>query len=63
MSANEKLVDVERMKSKFLAFVDAVVDPLNFQMSKIEELSSVDSILRRASKKFQSKVTKIDKID
>lgn len=30
MSANGKLVDIERMKSKFLSFVNKVVDPHNF---------------------------------
>ena len=62
VSANGKLVGVERMKSKFLAFVDEAVDPLNFQMSKIQELSSADSIIRRASEKFHSKLARIDEL-
>lgn len=45
-------MDVLRMKSKFLAFVDEVVDPLNFQMSKIQELSYVDSTIRSDLEKF-----------
>ena len=35
VSTNGKIVDIERIKSKFLAFVDEVIDPLNFQVSKI----------------------------
>ena len=35
VSRNDRLVDIECMKTKFLAFVDEDVDPLNFQMSKI----------------------------
>ena len=30
VSTNGKLVDIERMKTKFLAFFDEVVDPFNF---------------------------------
>lgn len=29
MSTNSKLVDIERMKSKFFEFVNEVIDPLN----------------------------------
>ena len=35
VSTNSKLVEIERMKSKFFPFIDEVVDPLNFQVSKI----------------------------
>ena len=35
VSTNGKIMDIERMKSKFLAFVNEAVDPLNFQVSKI----------------------------
>ena len=35
VSTNGKLVDIERMKSKFLAFVNEIVDLLNFQVAKI----------------------------
>lgn len=35
VSINGKLMDIERLKSKFLAFFDEAVDPLNFQVSRI----------------------------
>ena len=62
VSNNGWLVDIEKMKDKFLAFVDEAIDIFNFQVEKIQELSLVDSILRWESKKFQSKVTRVDKL-
>ena len=62
VSANGRLVDIERIKSKFLAFVDEAIDPLNFQMSKIQEFLAADTIIRRESKKFQSRVARIDEL-
>ena len=35
VSTNGKLVDIERMKSKLLKFVDETIDPLKFQVSKV----------------------------
>lgn len=62
VSNNNRLVGIERMKVKLLAFVNEVTDPTNFQVAKIQELSSTDSIFRRASKKFQSKVARVEEL-
>lgn len=62
VSTNGKLVDIERMKSKFLAFIDKVVDPLNFQVSKIHELSTANSVIKKEMEKFQLRVAKIDEL-
>ena len=35
VSTNGKLLDIERIKSKFLVFVNEVIDPMNFQVFKI----------------------------
>lgn len=62
VSSNGQLVDIERMKTKFLAFADEATNPLNFQLSEIQELSSADTILRRVSEMIQSKVARVDEL-
>lgn len=58
VSTNGNLVDNERMKSKFLPFVYRVINLLNFQVSKIQELSIENVIIRREMEKFQSRVAR-----
>lgn len=62
MLTNGKQVEIKRMKSKFLAFIDKFFDLLNFQVAKIQELSTTDAFIKREIKKFQSRVARIDEL-
>lgn len=62
VSTNGKLVDIERMRSKFLTVVDEAIDPLNFQVSKIQELSAEDAVIIKEIENYKSRLTKRDEL-
>ena len=62
VSTNGKLVYIERMRSKFLTFVDEAIDPLNFKVSKIQELLAVDVVIIKETKKYKYRLAKMDEL-
>lgn len=59
---NDQLVDIERRKAKYLAYIEEDFDLSNFQMAKIPELSKIVCVIRREAEKFKSRISKVEEL-
>lgn len=59
---NKKWVDIERMKSKFLEFIEESTSLANYQHSKIQELTVIHGTLKMALDKLQPKVATVEEL-
>ena len=57
---NHQLVDVEWIKTEFPTFIEETYNPTNIQVEKLSKLIVVDYILKRATEKLKSKISRVE---